>query len=69
MRSKTDRVMCGTCEYWAGNREPIFDQYGNPKINILDKTAPCNKQDCKFADQIRDCQKSCCRYSKWTEIL
>ena len=69
MQSKTDRKICGTCEYWAGNREPIFDHHGKPKVNILDKTAPCNKQDYKFADKIRDCENSCCRYSKWTEIL
>ncbi len=69
MQSKTDRKICGTCEYWAGNRELIFDQHSKLKINIYDKHAPCNKQDYRFANEERDCQKSCGRYSKWSEIL
>ena len=69
MQSKTDRRMCGTCEYWTGKREPVFDRKGNPKINIYDKRAICNKQDYRFADQNREYQHGCCRYSKWTEIL
>ena len=37
MQSKTDRKIRGTCEFWSENREPMFDQIGNPKINIYDK--------------------------------
>lgn len=69
MQSKTDRKMCGTCEYWAGNREPVFDAHGKPKINIYDKQAVCNKQGHRFADENRRCDLVCGRYSKWTEIL
>ena len=69
MLSKTDRKICGTCEFWSGNREPTFDQYGRPKINILDNKAICNKQDYRFADQNRAYQQCCVRYCKWSEIL
>lgn len=69
MQSKTDRKMCGTCEFWSGNREPVFDQKGMPKVNIYDKRAICNKQDYRFADQNRDREAKCGRYSKWSEIL
>ena len=69
MQSKTDRKICGTCEFWSGKREPVFDQNGNPKINIYDTNAICNKQDHRFADENRNCRLCCGRYSKWTEIL
>ena len=37
MRSKTSRVICGTCQYWTGKREPVFDGNGNPKVDIFDE--------------------------------
>ena len=40
MQSKTDRKICGTCEFWSGKREPVFDQNGNPKINIPGSVSP-----------------------------
>lgn len=69
MQSKTDRKMCGTCEYWSGEREPVFDNQGRPKINISDRYAACNKQCHRFADENRKYDLCCGRYSKWTEIL
>lgn len=36
LRSKTDRIMFGTCELWTGNRTPVFDSKGNPKVDIMD---------------------------------
>lgn len=69
MQSKTDRKMCGTCEYWTGNREPVFDAKGTPKINIYDRFGVCEKQGHRFADQNRENKLCCGRYSKWTEIL
>lgn len=69
MQSKTDRKMCGTCEYWSGNREPVFDSQGRPKVNIYDKQALCNRQGHRFADENRRRELCCGRYSKWTEIL
>ena len=69
MQSKTDRKMCGTCEYWSGNREPVFDTKGMPKINIYDKFAVCTKQGHRFTDENRQRDLKCGRYTKWTEIL
>ena len=69
MQSKTDRKMCGTCEYWSGNREPVFDKCGRPKLNIYDRKGLCNKQAHRFSDQVREYDLCCGRYSKWTEIL
>lgn len=69
MQSKTDRKMCGTCEYWSGNREPTFDRQGKPKINIFDTHAVCNKQGHRFTDENRWRDNCCGRYFKWTEIL
>lgn len=69
MQSKTDRKICGTCEYWTGSREPIFDAKGMPKINIYDRYAICAKQGHRFEDQNRENKLCCGRYSKWTEIL
>lgn len=69
MQSKTDRKICGTCEYWSGNREPIFDKKGIPKINIIDIEAFCCKPNCRFTDIIRKSSLNCKMYSKWTELL
>lgn len=41
MRSKTNRMICGTCEYWVGDRKPVFDKNGTPKIDIYDSNGLC----------------------------
>ncbi len=69
MQSKTDRMICGTCEYWTGDREPVFDKNGTPKINIYDNYGICCKVDCNFTDKERKKDAYCMKYSKWTEIL
>lgn len=70
MRSKTDRIMCGTCQFWTGNRIPIFDQKGVPKVDILDPNGNCENEACsRFCGQKRECQKRCKYFSKWTELL
>lgn len=69
MQSKTDRKICGTCEYWSGNREPVFDKNGVPKINIYDDCGICCKVGCRFTDKERRNSLNCKMYSKWTEIL
>ena len=69
MRSKTDRKICGTCEYWTGNREPVFDAKGTPKIDILDESGLCENPNSNFTDKIRLKSKNCKYHSKWTEIL
>lgn len=68
MRSKTDRVICGTCEYWTGKRMPVFDNKGNPKIDIYDEFGMCEHPYIKEG-QSRRRDLKCIRHSKWTEIL
>ncbi len=69
MRSKTDRVICGTCEYWTGERNPVFDSKGIPKIDIIDQIGICQHPNSNFCDMKRKNNLNCIRYSKWTEIL
>ena len=69
MRSKTDRAICGTCEFWTGNRQPVFDKKGNPKIDIIDEKGFCQNVNSRFLDSLRNRNYYCCRFSKWTEIL
>lgn len=69
MRSKTDRKICGTCEYWIGERKPVFDAKGNPKIDIYDDKGLCQNQNSNFTDKSRKNNLNCKSYSKWTEIL
>ena len=67
--SKTSRQICGTCQYWTGAREPVFDRMGEPKVDIVDLEGECQNIQCKFVDQKRKSQLKCKHYSKWTEIL
>lgn len=69
MVSKTDRKMCGTCEFWIGDRNPCFDQNSVPKLFIKDKIGICQNVNCKFTDQKRKYDLTCVKYSKWTEIF
>lgn len=69
MRSKTDRVICGTCEFWTGMRNPVFDSKGIPKIDIIDNLGLCQNPCSSFCDVERKNHLNCIRYSKWTEIL
>ena len=43
MLSKTDRKICGTCQFWTGKRDPVFDRKGVPKIDISDIRAATAK--------------------------
>lgn len=69
MVSKTDRKICGTCEYWTGCRAPMFDKKGVPKVSILDEVGICNNFTSSFADQPRKKELKCKNYSKWPELL
>ena len=69
MRRSTNREICGNCEYWNGEREPVFDKNGIPKNNIITKRGICMKIGSKFTDQLRVEDLSCKFFSKWTEIL
>ena len=69
MRSKTDREMCGTCEYWTGKRNPVFDKNGKPKIDILDEIGSCECYVSSMEGLPRRRDLKCKCFSKWTEIL
>ena len=69
MISKTERRICGTCEYWTGKREPVFDKKGIPKVSMDDQSGECENESSRFCEQPRDRSSSCVKYSKWTEIL
>lgn len=69
MRSGTDRKICGTCQHWTGNREPVFDKNGRPKVDIFDMKGECMCVHSKFDGQMRKRDLNCVRYSKWTELL
>ena len=69
MAHKTDRIMCGTCEFWTGKRQPIFDRQGKPKIDIVDLLGQCENEQSKFCNQSKKKDNCCVRFSKWTELL
>ena len=69
MQSKTDRVICGTCEFWTGSRQPIFSPNAIPKIDIIDKMGCCECPVSRFEGQSRSCDGKCVRFSKWTELF
>lgn len=69
MISKTDRAICGTCAYWTGKRDPIFDQKGTPKIRIEDRFGGCENESSRQCGTMRENKAICGKYSKWTEIL
>lgn len=53
MQSKTDRKICGTCEFWSGKRCPTFDKNGNCKVDIVDREGAFQNQASRFIDQQR----------------
>lgn len=70
MQSNTNRLMCGTCQYWTGKRNPVFDKNGTPKVDIIDVFGECENENSKrFCGTSRDATKNCMHYSKWTELL
>ena len=69
MISKTDREICGNCEYWTGERAPIFDRNGIPKNDIKIINGDCANPMSKFCDMRRTRNLNCKHFSKWTELL
>ena len=69
MRSKTTIKKCGTCQYWTGNRDSVFDSNDIPKVDIFDNEGICENVMSKFCDQKRKQKLNCKNYSKWTELL
>ena len=69
MRSKTTTEKCGTCQFWTGERLPVFDSYGTPKVDIIDNVGQCENVASKFCDNPRKQTAKCKHFSKWTELL
>ena len=69
MKSRTDTVKCGTCDYWTGERKPCFDQKSTPKVDILSGTGECENSYSRFFEQDRKQGAKCKDYSKWTELF
>ena len=64
MRCKTERAICGTCQYWTGHREPVFDTKGNPKVDIFDESGCCECVQSSKYEQNRKRNGICNRYFK-----
>ena len=69
MLSKIDRKICGTCQFWTGKRDPVFDRKGVPKIDISDTRGNCENCSSRFFDTSRARDAQCVKYSKWTELF
>lgn len=67
--SKTDRKICGTCEFWNGDRNPTFDKNGKPKVQINSKIGECENPNSRFHMDDRENDRNCKYYSKWTELF
>ncbi len=65
MQSKIDRVMCGTCVYWNGNRECIDN---NTKVVFFDDTAMCRCPISSKSGQERRRDLRCKRYLNFLKI-
>jgi len=61
--------MCATCEYWTGNRRPVFDHNGKAKIDIWDEEGQCECPNGSMEGFTRRKDLKCKYFSKWTEIL
>ncbi len=69
MRSKTTIEKCGTCQFWTGNRMPVFDSLGIPKVDIIDTIGQCENVASRFFEDSRMQNAKCKHFSKWTELL
>ena len=64
MISKLDRVMCGTCLYWRGQRELLANER---RVVMFEKEGKC---DCPFsskAGELRKVDLKCKMYTNWEE--
>lgn len=68
MRSKRDREICGTCDFWPGNRRLSFSKGNKPTIDIIDRYACCACTASKFTGEARWRDNYCMHYLKWAEI-
>lgn len=69
MKSKTTTIKCGTCEYWTGNRVPVFGKNGEPRVDIVDRNGDCLNINSRFCDKKREQNAQCKHFSKWTELF
>lgn len=69
MKTSVDIKKCGNCQYWTGSREPVFNERGEPKVEIHDKCGECENEISKFCNQKRKKEQSCKNFSKWTELF
>lgn len=69
MKTNTETVKCGNCQYWTGAREPVFDAKGIPKVDITDDVGNCENEGSRFCRQMRKKSASCKDFSKWTELF
>lgn len=69
MKTSTETVKCGNCQYWTGAREPVFDVKGIPKVDITDDVGNCENEGSRFCGQMRKKSASCKDFSKWTELF
>ena len=69
MRSKTNVKKCGTCDFWIGEREFVYDSKSVLKIDIFNERGLCNNVHSNFTDKVRSQGAKCIKYSKWTEII
>ena len=63
MQSKADRVMCGTCMYWNGQREVTNED--KPKIVMLEQEGIC---ECPISSKLGESRKrdlKCKSYLQW----
>jgi len=67
MESKYDRVMCGTCLYWNGQREVIYGD--KTKVVTFEETGRCEcLSSSKFREE-RKRQGKCKCYENWIKNL
>ena len=69
MKTSTETVKCGNCQHWTGDREPVFDARGEPKVEIKDDFGSCEKEGSRFCGQNRKKSAKCQHFSKWTELF
>lgn len=69
MRSKRDRVMCGTCEFWTGERTPSVGNKESLTVDIKDRHGYCRNSECRHDGEMRWRDWKCVCYEKWTDLL
>ena len=57
--------MCGTCEYWLGERLLTENNRGNSIVKFGEVTAGCRCRQSKFYGASRDYNRKCLNYKRW----